>query len=116
MSELVQRPSSQWQATQSACLWLIFSWVAVVASSLAVVYVSHDSRVKFNELENLRRDQSRLQVVWGQYLLEESTWAAYGRIEKLAQEKLSMQVPESRRIIQVTPGNENSGNKTNRYD
>ena len=78
-------------------------WLAVIASALAVVYVTYETRVKFNELEVLRREQSQLQVVWGQYLLEESTWAAYGRIEKLAQEKLLMQVPKAEEIIMVMP-------------
>ncbi|MGH1484768.1 MAG: cell division protein FtsL [Cellvibrionaceae bacterium] len=78
-------------------------WLLVIASALAVVYVTYDTRVKFNELETLRREQSQLQVVWGQYLLEESTWAAYGRIEKLAEDKLLMQVPKAEDIIMVMP-------------
>ena len=83
--------------------WLLLLWLAVMVSSLAVVYVAYDNRVKFNELEELRREQSRLQVMWGQYLLEESTWAAYGRVEKIAREQLLMQVPESQRIIKLVP-------------
>ena len=80
----------------------LFLWVVVVASALAVVYVAYDNRVKLNQLENLRREQSRLQVVWGQYLLEESTWAAHGRLEKIAQEKLLMRVPTAENIVKVT--------------
>ena len=60
----------------------VLLWVVLVLA-LAVVYVTYDTRVKFNQLENLRREQSQLQVVRGQFLLEESTWAAYGRVEKL---------------------------------
>ena len=78
-------------------------WLALIASAFAVVYVTYDTRVKFNLLETLRREQNQLQVVWGQYLLEESAWAAYGRVEKLAQEKLSMRVPDSQEIIMVSP-------------
>jgi cell division protein FtsL len=82
-------------------------WVAVIVSSLALVYSTFDSRVKFNELENLRREQNRLRVEWGQYLLEESTWAEYGRVEKLANEKLDMKVPDMENII-LLPSKEQS--------
>lgn len=78
-------------------------WLLVILSALVVVYVTYDTRVKFNALETLRREQGQLQLVWGQYLLEESTWAAYGRIEKLAEDKLSMQVPKAENIIMVMP-------------
>ena len=82
---------------------VICLWLAVLSSAIAVVYVSYHSRVQFNLLENLRKEQSQLQVIWGQYLLEESTWATYGRIEKLAQEKLSMKIPVPEQIIMVNP-------------
>ncbi|MFT6388096.1 MAG: cell division protein FtsL [Cellvibrionaceae bacterium] len=82
---------------------LFLLWVVLILSAFAVIYVAYDTRVKFNLLETLRREQNQLQVVWGQYLLEESTWAAYGRVETLAREKLSMQVPSSEEIIVVTP-------------
>lgn len=99
MNQTIVRPL--WQ--QQNFWFVVILWVTVVGSALGVVYVTYDTRVKFNQLENLRREQSQLQVVWGQYLLEESTWAAYGRVEKLAQESLSMQVPESHSIITVKP-------------
>jgi cell division protein FtsL len=83
-------------------LWIaVFLWLGILLSALAVVYVTYDSRVRFNELETLRREQNQLQVVWGQYLLEESAWAAYNRVEKLAVDKLSMQVPSAEQTIAV---------------
>lgn len=81
---------------------VVVLWLAVLTSALAIVYVTYDTRVKFNELETLRREENQLQVVWGQYLLEESTWAAYGRVEKLAQEKLEMDVPNAEDIIMIS--------------
>ena len=78
-------------------------WLGVIGSALGVIYVSHDARHYLNTLETLRREQSQLQLAWGQYLLEESTWSAYGRVEKLAAEKLSMAVPTANHIVTVTP-------------
>ena len=95
------RSSQSW--SKQSLLLVFILWVAVTGSAIGVVYVSYATRVQFNALETLRREQNQLQVVWGQYLLEESAWATYGRIENLAQEKLSMQVPTAEHIIMVNP-------------
>lgn len=76
-------------------------WLAVVFSSLGVVSSTHEGRLRLNQLEILRREAAQLQVEWGQYLLEQSTWAAYSRIEQIAINKLQMQVPETQHIIMV---------------
>ena len=50
------------------------------------------------------REQQRsqqLEVEWGQLQLEQSTWAAHARIEKLAREKLAMRPPLSGQIIAI---------------
>jgi cell division protein FtsL len=77
-------------------------WLALTGSSLAVVVVTYETRADFNQLEALRREQNKLQVVLGQYLLEESTWASFNRIEKIASESLQMQVPKAEHIIMIT--------------
>lgn len=83
-------------------LWLVvLLWVSVLVSSLMVVYASHQTRLKVNELAELRQQQDQLHIVWSQYLLEESAWASYGRVEKIAIEKLLMQVPPTQQIVMV---------------
>jgi cell division protein FtsL len=82
-------------------LLVAFLWLALIASSLAVVVVTYESRAEFNYLEDLKREQNKLQVILGQYLLEESTWASFNRIEKIASERLQMQVPKAERIIMI---------------
>ncbi|MBB3169110.1 cell division protein FtsL [Simiduia aestuariiviva] len=78
-------------------------WLLVVASALLVVDTTHGARLSYFQLESLRREAAELEVQRGQYLLEQSTWAAYSRVEKLAQTKLSMRVPEPAEIIMVAP-------------
>lgn len=80
---------------------LVALWVLVVISALMVVYSVYETRNRFNDLEILRRQQEQLQVEWSQYLLEESAWASYGRVEKLAIEKLGMKIPSANDIIVV---------------
>ncbi len=77
-------------------------WLSVLASALAVVFVTQEARKQVNELELLRTEQSELKVANGQYLLEQSAWSAYSRIEKLAVTKLHMKVPAVSDVIVVS--------------
>lgn len=75
--------------------------VVVVASALGVVASQHQARKLHTELE---RDQSRmrqLEVEWGQLQLEQSTWAAHVRIEKIARQRLRMQAPVAAQMLLV---------------
>jgi cell division protein FtsL len=81
---------------------IVVLWLALIASSLAVVFVTYEARAEFNQLEALGREQNKLQVVLGKYLLEESTWASFNRIEKIASESLQMRVPKAEHIIMIT--------------
>ncbi len=42
-----------------------------------------------------------LEVEWGQLQLEQSTWAAHARIEKIARERLGMKVPAPGQVVSV---------------
>ena len=77
--------------------------LAVVLSALAVVYAKFQSRILFAELQGLTKSQDRMDVEWGQLQLEQSTWAAHGRIERLAQQRLQMVLPEASQIVVVSP-------------
>lgn len=79
----------------------VSAWVFVLLSSVAVVYVTYDTRKQFNELELLRLEKNSLQIAWRQYLLEESTWGTYSRVERLATKQLNMSMPNTQSIITV---------------
>ena len=76
-------------------------WVLVVVSALMVVGVTQDVRQRIGKLEVLRREAAELDVEWGQYLLEQSTWASYARVETQAREQLGMYVPGPEDIILI---------------
>lgn len=83
---------------------MIFSfWVLFMASALAVVYMTHKTRLATHELEQLKDEQASLQVQSGQLLLEKSSLAAFVRVEQLATEKLEMKVPNTDEIVLVKP-------------
>ncbi|MCP8900251.1 cell division protein FtsL [Gilvimarinus xylanilyticus] len=80
---------------------IVLLWCACLVSALGVVDITHQVRRDTDQLESLRRESAELQVQWGQYLLEQSTWASYARVEKKARDELNMHVPQADQIILV---------------
>jgi cell division protein FtsL len=91
--------------TPLALSCIVFLWVLIVVSALGVVASTHEVRKLVHTLETQRREASALQIEWGQYLLEQSTWAAYSRVEAIATSKLHMFPATTDHIVMVT-GNE----------
>ena len=92
----VPKRIAPWAFLLVACLW-----ICAIASALSVVASTQQVRRDVNQLETLRREASHLQVEWGQYLLEESTWAAYSRIEGIANKELNMMAPTTEHVVMV---------------
>lgn len=84
---------------QSILLYSVL--MAVLGTGLAVVQTTHANRFAFNELQELREQANQLDVMWGQLLLEQSTFGVEGRIELKAQQQLNMQVPDIANIVMV---------------
>ncbi|MEH6492113.1 cell division protein FtsL [Halopseudomonas sp.] len=83
--------------------WLLLAGVLVVVSALAVSYSAHWSRLLLNELAGQIEVREKAQAEWGRLVLEQSTWTAYSRIERIATEQLGMHVPEPADVILVQP-------------
>jgi len=96
------RPSHKKPLSPAMLLCVAALWLAVVGSALAVVASTQVVRRDVNELETLRREAAQLQVQWGQYLLEQSTWAAYSRVEAAAVSELNMMAPTPEDIVMIT--------------
>lgn len=75
---------------------------AVLGSGVGVVYSKHQSRKLFVELEQLNRQRDELEIEWGRLQLEQSTWAAHGRVEQIARERLHMRLPSPEQTVIVT--------------
>mgnify|MGYP000163808815 CR=1 FL=1 len=78
-----------------------FLVMLVVASSLGVVASQHQARKLYAAVEREQQRTRQLEVEWGQLQLEQSTWAAHARVEKLAREKLSMRAPQPGQIVAI---------------
>ncbi|HQZ01499.1 MAG TPA: cell division protein FtsL [Thauera sp.] len=75
----------------------------VVASALGVISAQHQARKFYSELDREQLRARGLEVEWGQLQLEQSTWAAHARVEKLARERLGMRPPAQGQILLVEP-------------
>lgn len=76
---------------------------ACLVSALAVITASHLTRDQYARLQQLEREQQQLQTEWGQLLLEESAWSSPARIERLAQERLEMRLPDIDEVEVIQP-------------
>ena len=93
-----------------ACLHLLRSYGAallllllVILSGLSVGYVSYENRLLNNRIQQELENRNSAQVEWGKLLLEHSTLTSPGKIERVAREKLDMDVPKSSQIEMVLP-------------
>ena len=75
----------------------------VVASALGVVASQHQARKLFGALEREQTRAHGLEVEWGQLQLEQSTWAAHGRVEKRARARLGLSAPVQGQMVVLEP-------------
>jgi len=81
--------------------WLSCLIVAVICSGMAVVYAKFLSRSLFVELQQVRAARDDVDLEWGRLQLELATAGALGRVMRIADERLQMQVPEAEQIVVV---------------
>jgi cell division protein FtsL len=78
-------------------------WVALLVSSLGVIYAKQEARNRFNELQKLTEQRDELDIEWGQLQLEQSTFATHGRVERVARDDLHMVIPQANDLRIVQP-------------
>lgn len=96
-------PQSRRPGLPAGSGWLLLVAVLVIVSALAVAFSAHWSRQLLNELAGEMDVREKAQAEWGRLVLEQSTWTAYSRIERIATEQLGMKVPEPSDVILVQP-------------
>jgi len=74
----------------------------LMVCSLGVVTSQHHARKLYAALQHAQEFAKQMQTEYNQLQLEQSTWAMHSRIEKIAIERLHMQVPAPDKI-QMAP-------------
>jgi cell division protein FtsL len=72
--------------------------IALVVCALSLVTSRHQSRKLFVELEREQAQARNYDIEYGQLQIEQSTWAMPARVEKIARERLRMQLPAAGRV------------------
>lgn len=92
----------EWLGLRQPCMGQLLGLLSILlVSGISVVNMTHEHRVLFNELQQLRGQANQLQVQWGQLLIEQSTFGLEGRIEQKATEALGMRLPSIDSIVMV---------------
>jgi cell division protein FtsL len=78
-------------------------WLVVLASAAGVIYSRHRARELFVRLEKLNADRDALEMEWGRLQLEQSAWSSNAFVERVANTKLQMNLPQQRDVRIVRP-------------
>ena len=87
------------------CLPLVLPvlWLAVLASSVQVIYSRHKARDTFMQLDKLSAERDALETEWGRLQLEQSYWSSHAFVERVANAKMQMSIPQTRDVRIVRP-------------
>jgi len=78
-------------------------WLAVLGSAVQVIYARHKARAMFVHLEKLNAERDSLEMEWGRLQLEQSYWSSHAFVERVANAKLQMNLPQTRDVRIVRP-------------
>ena len=78
-------------------------WLAVLGSALQVIYARYEARDLFVRLEKLNAERDSLEMEWGRLQLEQSYWSSNAFVERVANAKLQMSLPQARDVRIVRP-------------
>ena len=90
-----------WTVSGFGFVCFVILIASVMSTALGIIVTTFENRRHLSQLELLRRDARDLQVLWGQYLAEKSTWADYARVHQMAEKGLEMQRPKTDEMIIV---------------
>jgi cell division protein FtsL len=94
----LQGPFTEIIRTKQAMTFILLG-AFVIAQALAVIYTKHTKRLMHAQLQSLYATRDRMQVEWSKLLLEQGTWQAEARVERVAKEQLGMVIPEKTHVI-----------------
>jgi cell division protein FtsL len=78
-------------------------WLGVLGSAVQVIYTRHRARDMFVHLEKLNSERDSLEMEWGRLQLEQSYWSSHAFVERVANAKLQMNLPQTRDVRIVRP-------------
>jgi len=77
--------------------------LAVIVTSVGVVYSKHQARKLFVEIQALGNERDNMDIEWGQLQLEQSTLTTHGQVERAARDQLGMVNLSTDNMVIVKP-------------
>lgn len=74
---------------------------ALSLTALSIVYITNETRSINASLQQSLSDRDRLQLQWGQLLLEKSTWLMQARVQSIAEHNLNMAIPDNKSVVTI---------------
>lgn len=78
---------------------LLLLGLVIMVQALGVIYTKQSRRTLHAKLQSLYATRDKLQIEWSKLLLEQGTWQAETRVDKIAREQLGMVVPDKTKVI-----------------
>jgi cell division protein FtsL len=85
-------------------LLVVVCGLALLASSVGVIWSKHQSRAAFIQLQRVQAERDRLDIEWGQLKIQQSYSATPPRIEQVANSDLKMITPKPADVRIVAAG------------
>ena len=80
-------------------IWFLV--IAIMVSSLAVVYIKDLNRRLFIDYQNLQQASTETSVEYGKLLLEQGAWSTQSRVQVVAMNSLNMIIPPSSNMVML---------------
>lgn len=97
---VIKKPQQKTNSIASlfAVTALVFS---ILLSAFTLIYTKDLNRRLFIQYHNAQQQQQQYQIEWGKLLLEQSAWSTQARIQRIAQQHLSMMAPAAKDVVMV---------------
>lgn len=73
--------------------------VVLVLSAFTVIYIKDLNRRLFIQYQGTQAVHDKLYEDWGKLLLEQSTWSTHSRVQKIAENRLNMAMPNPKEVV-----------------
>ncbi len=73
---------------------LVLCTLLLMISAVGLVYVRHQSRLRFVALQQLERQRDKLDAEWSRLQIEQATLASPQTVARVARQRLGMGVPK----------------------
>lgn len=80
---------------------LVLLFLLVIASAMAVIYVSHSHRLLTIERDQLLSQRDDIDIEWRHLQIEQNTLTEHNRVERIAQQRLGMVRPEPEQEVLI---------------